>query len=149
MPLSSINSGRVSSEDVKHVCSCKTRSQREHIFKNFNCLTREWAKWVSKPVNGASEWSKHSEAERCEGSHQSERCEWTNVASNRLACSKRDCLGLETTSKGWRHWLFVKKRIFYSSKSERRTRSGVCQYRPVRLVNTDMGGSSILTRKAR
>ena len=31
----------VSSEDVKHICSCKTRSQREHIFKNFNCLTRE------------------------------------------------------------------------------------------------------------
>ena len=33
--------GRVSSEDEKRVCSCETRSQCEHIFKNFNCLTRE------------------------------------------------------------------------------------------------------------
>ena len=46
--------GRVSSEDEKRVSSCDTRSQREHILKNFNCPMREWAKWVSEPVNGAS-----------------------------------------------------------------------------------------------
>ena len=32
---------RVSSEDEKRVYSCGTRLQRQHIFKNFNCLTRE------------------------------------------------------------------------------------------------------------
>ena len=59
---------------------------------------REWAKWVSKPVNGASE---RSEAERCGGSERSERCERTNVASDRVAYSKRDCLWLETPSVIW------------------------------------------------
>ena len=43
---------RVSSEDEKRVCSCETHLQREHIFKNFNCPTREWAKWVSESVRG-------------------------------------------------------------------------------------------------
>ena len=43
---------------------------------------REWAKWVSKPVNGASE--------------QSEQCERMNVASDRVALSKLDRLWLET-----------------------------------------------------
>ena len=33
--------GRVSSEDEKRVCSCGTRKQPEHIFKNFNCPMRE------------------------------------------------------------------------------------------------------------
>ena len=46
-----------------------------HNYK-FYCPTREWAKWVSEPVNGASE--------------RSERCERTNVASDRVAHLKRD-----------------------------------------------------------
>ena len=36
--------GRISSEDEKRVCYCEKRSQCEHIFKNFNCPTREIAK---------------------------------------------------------------------------------------------------------
>ena len=44
---------------------------------------------VSEPVNGASE---RSEAERCGASEQSERCERMNVASDRVARSKRDRL---------------------------------------------------------
>ena len=43
---------------------------------------------MSKPVNGASEQSERSEAECCGAS---ERCEQTNVASDRVALSKRDC----------------------------------------------------------
>ena len=41
-------SGRVSTEDEKRVRFRWTLLQHEHIFKNFNCLTREWAKWVSE-----------------------------------------------------------------------------------------------------
>ena len=64
-------SGRVSSEDEKRVCSRETRFQRKHIFMNFSWLMREWAKWVSKPVNGVSEQSKRSKAERCWASERS------------------------------------------------------------------------------
>ena len=46
---------------------------------------------MSEPVNGASERSECSEAERCGASEWSERCERTNVASDRVALSKRDC----------------------------------------------------------
>ena len=53
---------------------------------------------MSEPVNGASEQSERSTAERCGASERSERCERTNVASDRVACSKRDCLRLETPS---------------------------------------------------
>jgi len=51
--------GCVSSDDKNHVSTCWTRFQHEHRFMNFNCPTREWAKWVSEPVNGAlqSEWA--------------------------------------------------------------------------------------------
>ena len=92
--------GRVSGEDEKRVCSRWTCLQREHIFKNFHCSTRELAKWVSKPVNGVSEQSERSKAKRCRLSEQSERCERTNVASDWVARSKRDCLQLETPSDG-------------------------------------------------
>ena len=64
------HSGRVSSEDEKRVRFCETCLQPEHIFENFNCPTREWAKWVSEPVNGASEQSERRErstAERVSG----------------------------------------------------------------------------------
>ena len=47
---------------------------------------------MSEPVNGASERSERSEAERCGASERSERCERTNVASDRVARSKRGCL---------------------------------------------------------
>ena len=43
-------------------------------------------------MNGASEQSERSEAERCGASERSERCERTNIVSDRVACSKRDCL---------------------------------------------------------
>ena len=59
--------GRVSSEEEKRVCSRWTRSQREHIFKNFNCPKREWAKWVSEPMNGASK-SECRKAKLCRAS---------------------------------------------------------------------------------
>ena len=49
---------------------------------------------MSEPVNGASERSERSKAERCGASEPSERCERTNVASDRVALSKRDRLGL-------------------------------------------------------
>ena len=41
--------------------------------------------WISLSHEGMSEVSERSE-----------RCEWTNVASDRVACSKRVCLWLET-----------------------------------------------------
>ena len=44
----------------------------------------------------ASPWTERSEAERCGASERSERCERTNVASDRVARSKRDRLWLET-----------------------------------------------------
>ena len=46
---------------------------------------------MSEPVNGVSERSELSEAERCGASERSERCERTNVASDRVALLKRDC----------------------------------------------------------
>ena len=49
---------------------------------------------VSEVSERAREWSeraKQSEAERCGASERSERCERTNVASDRVALSKRDC----------------------------------------------------------
>ena len=51
---------------------------------------------MSEPVNKGSERSERSEAERCEASERSGRCERTNVASDRVALSKRDRLRLET-----------------------------------------------------
>ena len=54
-------SERVSTDEKNLDCSSETRFQHEHIFMNFSCPTREWAKWVSEPVNGLSkrsEWSK-------------------------------------------------------------------------------------------
>lgn len=45
-------SGRVSSEDEKRVCSRETRSQLEHIFKS-KALCSKWVEWVSKR---ATEW---------------------------------------------------------------------------------------------
>ena len=90
--------GRVSSEDEKRVFSRETRWQYELIFKIFNCPTREWANWVSEPVNGASV-AKRSKAERCGASERSERCERTNVASDRVALSKRNRLRLEMPPK--------------------------------------------------
>ena len=56
-----------------------------NIFMNFHRSTREWAKCVSEPVNGASKWSECSEAERCGASERNERCKRTNVASDRVA----------------------------------------------------------------
>ena len=48
-----VDIGRVSSEVEKRVLFPETWSQREHIFMNFDCPKREWAKWVSEPVNEA------------------------------------------------------------------------------------------------
>ena len=48
----SISSGRVSNDKNKRDCSSQTCLQYEHI--QFYCPTKEWAKGVSEPVNGAS-----------------------------------------------------------------------------------------------
>ena len=50
-----LNLGRVSTDNPKRICSHWTLLQRDHILKSFNRLMREWAKWVSEPVNGVSE----------------------------------------------------------------------------------------------
>ena len=55
-----------------------------HICR-FYCPTRKWAKWVSEPVNGASEQREGSKAERCSASERSEWCEQTNIASHQVA----------------------------------------------------------------
>ena len=88
LKIKDLHIGCVSTDDKNLDCSHKSRFQHEHRFMNFNCPTREWAKWVSEPVNGASEQSEHSEAECCGAS---ERCKRTNEASDRVARSKRDC----------------------------------------------------------
>ena len=51
---------------------------------------------LSEPVIEASERSKCSKAERCGESEGSERCEQTNIASDRVARLKRDCPWQET-----------------------------------------------------
>ena len=51
---------------------------------------------MSKPVNGVSEQSECSKAKCCVASERSEWCEQTNLASDRVAGSKRDCLSLES-----------------------------------------------------
>ena len=43
-------------------------------------------------MNGVSKRSERSEVECCGASERSERCERTNIASDRVACSKRGCL---------------------------------------------------------
>ena len=55
--------GRVSTNDNKRDSSSWTRfSAWTHISMNFNCPTRELAKEVSEPMNGASERSEHGKA---------------------------------------------------------------------------------------
>ena len=67
------------SDDQKRVCSRWTRLQREHIFMNFTVPRgSERSEW-------ASPWTERSKAERCGASERSERCERTNVASDRVA----------------------------------------------------------------
>ena len=55
----------------------------------------KWSEWASLWTERASE---ASIAKRCRASERSERCERTNVASDRVALSKRDCRRLETPS---------------------------------------------------
>ena len=62
-----------------------------HICK-FHCPMREWAKWVSVPLNGASEWSERSKVKHCVVSERSEWCKRTNIASDQVAHYKCDCL---------------------------------------------------------
>ena len=49
--------GRLSTDDKYRVCFLWMWSQHEHRFMNSNHPTREWAKWVSEPMNKASEQS--------------------------------------------------------------------------------------------
>ena len=72
------------------------RIQSQHIFRNFNLSTREWAKWLSEPVYGAKERSECSVAQRCWVSEQREGCKQMNVARDQVALLKRSCLWLET-----------------------------------------------------
>ena len=55
----------------------------------------------SKPVNGGSKGSERSEVERWRVSEWSEQCERMNIVSDRVACSRRDCLWLETRPEIW------------------------------------------------
>ena len=95
----------VSSGDKNRVCSREARFQHEHRIMNFDHPMRERENWVSKPVNGASERGERSEAERfraserseqnelseqSERSERSELCKQIDVASDRVALSKRD-----------------------------------------------------------
>ena len=80
--------GRVSSEDEKRVCSCETRLQHKHIFKNLNCPTREYK--VSERAH-----------------ERSEQCKRTNIASDRVAHLKRDCLWLEVKTPPSFNFLFL------------------------------------------
>ena len=54
------------SDDQKRVCSCDTPLQREHMFRNFNCPTREWASpWKEQAIEASV--AKQSAAERVSG----------------------------------------------------------------------------------
>ena len=77
------------------------RDNSVNTYSRFSTVPRgsERSEW-------ASPWTKHSEAERCEASERSERCEQTNVASDRVAHSKRDCLWLETPPLSTRSQVF-------------------------------------------
>ena len=55
---------------------------------------------MSELVNGASRQSKRSEVERGRASEWSEQCERTNVASDRVALSKRDCHAIDGRTDG-------------------------------------------------
>ena len=62
-----------------------------NTYINFHCPTRDWAMWVSEPVNGASEQSKQSGAECYRASERSEQRERTNIASDRVTmCRTND-----------------------------------------------------------
>ena len=72
--------GRVSSDDKKtrlFLLNAIAACTQIHEFQPSH-------EGVSEPMNGASEQSKRSEAERCGASEWSERCERTNVASGGL-----------------------------------------------------------------
>ena len=77
--ISIVSAKRVSSMDTYSGSSNITRGSEQ--------------KWVSKPMIGVSEWSK---VERCRVSKQSERCERTNIASDRVARQRHDCHRVET-----------------------------------------------------
>ena len=63
-----------------------------------NCPTRDWTKWMSEPVKSASEQSVCIAVELALWSKEmSERCEWTNVASDRVSLKTRDCHELKQT----------------------------------------------------
>ena len=54
-------------------------------------LSHEGVSEVSERAREWSERAERSEAERCGASERSEQCERMNVASDRVALSKRDC----------------------------------------------------------
>ena len=56
---------------------------------------------MSKPVNGASERSKRREAKRRGASERSERCERTNIASDRVALLVPSLKGIKTRNSAF------------------------------------------------
>ena len=74
-----------------------------NIYSRISTVPRgsERSEWVSPWMERAREWSEQSERSEAElggVSEKSEWCERTNVASDRVALSKRDCLWIETCS---------------------------------------------------
>ena len=78
----------------------------EPVKRDYSMNTYSWistvlggsgrSEWASPWMDWASEQSERIEAERCRVSEQSERCKQTNIVSDQVARSKRDCLWLET-----------------------------------------------------
>ena len=66
-----------------------THSESEHLFTNFNHPTREWAKWVIKPMNGASEAERNA-AERVSG--VSGASDWVAYLNAIFLCRNRNVL---------------------------------------------------------
>ena len=108
-----------SSDDNYRVLFCVTRLQHEHRFMNFNHPKREWAKWVSKLVNGASERNKRSEAERCGASERSERCEWAEWAVRANECSERPSGPFKTSQVETGPNLFIVKQLCLHARVQR------------------------------
>ena len=80
---------RVSTDDQKRVHSRQMCLQREYILMNFDCPKREVSK---QAVNEVSKQSEQSIAERCKVSERHKWCKRMNIASDRVARSKRGCL---------------------------------------------------------
>ena len=72
-------------------CRCIGMSESVCRVAGENCFFLSFFFFGSEQSERAREWNKRSRAERCGASEWSERCERTNIVSNQVALSKRDC----------------------------------------------------------